>query len=229
MRIYVIGDIHGRVDLLTNLFDRIDADRGSLAISKTLQVFLGDYVDRGLHSREVIDALIARGARCPAVFMKGNHEAYLMEFLLDSSILASWRQFGGMATLVSYGLTPTLAPDEDESIALWRALNRSMPTSHREFLAQLKLFYVCGDFFFAHAGVRPGTSLARQSEQDLLWIREDFIASEQRYEKIIVHGHTPVLDPEIRSNRINVDTGAYATGRLTCLVLEEDERRFIHT
>lgn len=229
MRIYAIGDVHGRIDLLTDLFARIDSDRRNLPTGKTLHVFLGDYVDRGFHSREVVEAMIARGQQCPSVFLKGNHEAYLIEFLANPSVLAAWRLFGGMATLASYGLTPTPIPDEDESGALSLALNRAMPFSHRNFLARLELSFTCGDFFFVHAGVRPGRRLAKQSENDLLWIREDFLVNEKPYEKVVVHGHTPVMEADLRSNRINIDTGAYATGRLTCLVLEGDTKRIIGT
>lgn len=138
-----------------------------------------------------------------------------------------WRHYGGFDTLVSYGLAPSPTPDARERAMLALGLERALPKIHRGFLETLKVSFTCGDFFFAHAGVRPGISLARQREEDLLWIREDFLLHEGAYEKIIIHGHTPVLEPDVRPNRINIDTGAYATGRLTCLVLERDQMQFI--
>lgn len=227
LRIYAIGDIHGRADLLATTFERIDAERADVPIEKTIHVFLGDYVDRGPFSREVLNQLIARGSQFPSVFLKGNHESYLTEFPKNPEIFADWRHYGGLETLLSYGLTPSLVPDGRERAVLAASLNRALPESHRDFLRHLKLSFTCGDFFFVHAGVRPGIPLARQREHDLLWIREDFLLNEERYEKLIVHGHTPVLTPDVRPNRINIDTGAYATGRLTCLVLERDQMRFM--
>jgi serine/threonine protein phosphatase 1 len=227
IRIYAIGDVHGRLDLLTETFARIDADRKTLAAEKTLHVFLGDYVDRGPHSQEVLEALIARGRRHPAVYLKGNHESYFLEFLQDPEILATWRLYGGLNTVLSYGLTPSIIPDQQESAALASSLRAKLPKSHFRFLNSLKPSFTCGDYFFVHAGVRPGILLSEQREEDMLWIRDEFLLHEEAYEKVVVHGHTPVAEPDVRPNRINIDTGAYATGRLTCLVLDDDERRFI--
>ena len=128
---------------------------------------------------------------------------------------------------MSYGLAPKIETDPRDQRKLAAELDRILPSSHREFLSGLKHYFICGDFFFVHAGVRPGIQLTKQSEEDLLWIREDFLISEDYFGKVIVHGHTPVPEPDIRPNRINIDTGAYATGRLTCLVLESDKLRFI--
>jgi serine/threonine protein phosphatase 1 len=227
LRIYAIGDVHGRADLLTDAFARIDADRKGRPVEETLHVFLGDYVDRGPRSREVLDALIARGRRHPAVYLKGNHESYLLEFLQAPEVLTTWRLYGGLHTILSYGLTPSIAPDQGECAALASSLGAHLPKSHLRFLNSLKPSFTCGDYFFVHAGVRPGIALAQQREEDLLWIREEFLLHEEAYEKVVVHGHTPVVEPDVRPNRINIDTGAYATGRLTCLVLDDDERRFI--
>jgi serine/threonine protein phosphatase 1 len=229
LRIYAVGDIHGRVDLLDWLLAGIDADLDERPVSKSIHVFLGDYIDRGPQSAAVLDRLISRAKTHPTLCLKGNHESYLLEFLQDPGILEGWGQYGGLATLLSYGLRPTMqaGPAEQEELAV--ALERVLPESHRKFLAGMPLSFTCGDYFFVHAGVRPGTSLARQREEDLLWIRGDFLLHEGDFEKVIVHGHTPVRDPELRQNRINIDTGAYATGRLTCLVLEKDEKAFIYT
>lgn len=227
LTLYAIGDVHGRADLLSVLFDRIDVERAGGAAQNMIHVFLGDYVDRGPYSREVLDLLIERGSRFPSVFLKGNHESYLLEFLENPEIFADWRLYGGLDTALSYGLAPSLVPDKKERDLLAKSLNRALPEGHHQFLRDLQLSFTCGDFFFVHAGVRPGIPLDKQHEKDLLWIREDFLLCEGPYEKLIVHGHTPVMVPDIRSNRINIDTGAYATGRLTCLVLERGEMRFI--
>jgi serine/threonine protein phosphatase 1 len=226
-RIYAIGDIHGRLDLLDEVLARIDADMAAHPKSNTTRIFLGDYIDRGPDSKRVLDRLISCSVAQPTVCLMVNHEAYLREFLENPDVLSVWRRYGGLETLLSYGLTPTMKTNAQEHRKLASDLNRLLPSSHREFLSRLKEYFICGDFFFVHAGVRPGISLAEQSEDDLLWIREDFLKCEDDFGKVVVHGHTPVLEPDIRPNRINIDTGAYATGRLTCLVLESDEFRFI--
>jgi serine/threonine protein phosphatase 1 len=227
LRIYAVGDIHGRADLLEQLFARIDEDLKDHPIGETIHIFLGDYIDRGQHSAAVLDLLIERAGTHRMTCLKGNHEIYLTDFLEDPRILGAWAQYGALPTLASYGLTPTMnaGPKEQETLAL--GLRNALPKSHERFLAGLKLTFTCGDFFFVHAGVRPGTPLSRQREEDLLWIRDDFLLHEEPFEKIIVHGHTPVLEPDVRRNRINIDTGAYATGRLTCLKLEHDKILFI--
>lgn len=223
MRLYAVGDVHGRADLLQQVFAKIDADLKRSPPSRTCEVFLGDYIDRGPRSREVIDCLIARRQQRQVVCLKGNHETYIGEFLRNPSVLDDWRQYGAMETLLSYGLTPSLAADQQEREELARALAKSLPDAHRRFLSGLALSFTCGDFLFVHAGVRPGVSLQEQKEEDLLWIREDFLLCEDDFGKIIIHGHTPVRAPDFRPNRINIDTGAYATGTLTCLVIEGDQ------
>jgi serine/threonine protein phosphatase 1 len=227
MRIYAVGDIHGRADLVSDLFTRIDAHHAAHPIRKPVQLFLGDYIDRGPDSREVLDLLVARARSTPAVFLKGNHEKYFIDFLSDPSVLDHWQRLGGLETLLSYGLIPSINPTAAMQTQLSAALDRKLPESHREFFRNLQLSFTCGDFFFVHAGVRPGIPLSKQREEDLLWIRYDFLLHEERHEKVIVHGHTPVTRPEVHTNRINIDTGAYATGQLTCLVLEESRISFI--
>ena len=220
VRVYALGDIHGRADLLQQMFTMIDADLAHRRPQRAIEVFLGDYIDRGPHSRETLDLLIERGRSRQAVFLKGNHEAYLLEVLRDPAKLGDWRQFGGLQTLISYGLRPSLNPDAAERTELVQALAAALPTAHQQFLRQLKPKFVCGDFLFVHAGVRPGIPLGEQQESDLLWIRDEFLQSEENFGKYIVHGHTPVREPDIRPNRINIDTGAYATGNLTLLSME---------
>jgi serine/threonine protein phosphatase 1 len=226
-RIYAVGDIHGRADLLSSLFTRIDNDLEARPHADATEIFLGDYVDRGPNSREVIDLLIERRRRRAAMFLKGNHEECVTRFLAEPDLLTTWKNIGGLDTVLSYGVTPERRDDTQWQQEVATALGRAMPESHYKFLHSLLLSFTCGDFFFAHAGVRPGVQLSQQTQQDLLWIREDFLWHEEDFGKVIVHGHTPTKDPEIRSNRINIDTGAYATGRLTCLVLEQDEMRFL--
>ena len=225
--IYAIGDIHGRVNLLERILSRIDVDLASHPARSGIRVFLGDYIDRGPASRQVIDRLVTRDRSCRSVFLKGNHELYLTQFLGNPAILGDWQHYGGLETLMSYGITPSINADAATQAQLAAALDRALPGSHRRFIGMLKSSFTCGDFFFVHAGVRPGVPLTKQSEEDLLWIRQDFLLYEEDFSKIIVHGHTPVMEPEVRPNRINIDTGAYATGQLTCLLLEGDKVDFI--
>jgi serine/threonine protein phosphatase 1 len=226
-RIYAVGDIHGRADLLAALFARIDDDLKSRPIADAVQVFLGDYIDRGPNSREVIDLLLARRKGYGVVLLKGNHEDYALRFFSEPALLSEWKNVGGLNTILSYGVNPTSRHDHKSQRRLATALGHSMPDSHRRFLGGLALSFSCGDFFFVHAGVRPGIPLQKQSQHDLLWIREDFLLHEEDFGKVVVHGHTPAREPEIRPNRINIDTGAYATGRLTCLVLEGEQMSFL--
>jgi len=123
-------------------------------------------------------------------------------------------------TLLSYGLKPSINPDRDEQTILATEFAEILPREHLDFLQSLELTFNCGDFLFVHAGVRPGVPIHEQTEDDLLWIRDDFLNWEQPFERLVVHGHTPVSQPDLRPNRINIDTGAYATGRLTCVVIE---------
>ncbi len=227
LRIYAVGDVHGRADLLKHLFSRVDDDLKGNPIAEAIHIFLGDYIDRGQDSAVVLDLLIERARTHRMSCLKGNHEFFLAEFLENPGVFKHWAQYGGLPTLTSYGLTPTINADTREQAELSARLCNAMPKSHSQFLAGLKLCFMCGDFFFVHAGVRPGTPLSRQREEDLLWIRDDFLLHEKPFEKIIVHGHTPVMEPELRNNRINIDTGAYATGRLTCLRLERDKIEFV--
>lgn len=219
-RIYAIGDIHGRADLLGRLLRRIEADCRERPAQRALTVFIGDYIDRGSHSRDVIDLLLRWRKDNDAIFLKGNHETFLPRFLSDSKTLQEWRKCGGLETLLSYGLQPSISPDRDEQERLANQLANSLPKEHFDFLESLEPFYCCGDFFFVHAGIRPGIPMDEQAEEDLLWIREEFLDHEQPFERLVIHGHTPVEAVDIRSNRINIDTGAFATGRLACIVIE---------
>jgi len=227
MRIYAIGDVHGRADLLEKVLDTIDTTLVTHPVKSVVQVLLGDYIDRGPDSRQVVETLVARARRHMMIYLKGNHESYAVQFLSDPSILPEWKHFGGMNTLLSYGLNASIIDDPDAQQEVAVAFRNALPESHFRFLHGLALSFTCGDFFFTHAGVRPGIPLQRQHEQDLLWIRDDFLLHEKAFDKIVVHGHTPSKKPAIRPNRINIDTGAYATGLLTCLVLQGDRMSII--
>ena len=227
-RIYAVGDIHGRADLLSDVLMRIDDDLKARPTADSLQVFLGDYIDRGPNSRQVIDLLIARRRRCHVLFLKGNHEECASYALNDPSMLSEWKHIGGISTLLSYGVEHARWEQGSEAQRdIASAFRQALPDNHYDFLQALALSFSCGDFFFVHAGVRPGIPLWRQSQRDLLWIRDDFLLHEEDFGKVIVHGHTPTQEPDVRPNRINIDTGAYATGRLTCIVLEGDQIRFL--
>jgi serine/threonine protein phosphatase 1 len=220
LRIYAVGDIHGRADLLESLLLQIDVDCKLYPSRRPIVVFVGDYIDRGPASRQVLDLLLGRERAKETIFLRGNHETFVHRFLSEPAVLDEWRLCGGLETLVSYGLKPSINPDAFERARLAKELAKSIPKRHLEFLESLNLSFNCGDFLFVHAGIRPGVPIRKQNEEDLLWIREEFLSCEQRFEKFVVHGHTPVGTIDIRSNRINIDTGAFATGRLTCIVIE---------
>jgi len=231
-RIYAIGDIHGRADVLRRLQAQIadDAADESKNLQKTI-VYLGDYVDRGLESKAVIDLVMAPPpAGLAAVCLKGNHEEALLRFLTDASIGPAWFAMGGDATAYSYGVgLPQGLPQQARFDHMWQDLNRRIPAEHVSFLSTLPLSYTAGDYMFVHAGVRPGVALDRQSAEDLLWIREEFLSATAGWDKVIVHGHSATHRPNSLPNRIGIDTGAYATNVLTCLVLEGRDRRFLST
>ena len=224
-----MGDIHGRLDLLDELLSRISGDINLRPISKALCVFLGDYIDRGPGSRETIDRLIEHGESNEVVFLKGNHEQIAIRCLSDPNVFDQWMRLGGIETLTSYGVLPGALANGRPIVELQAAFHAALPQSHLRFLRNLQLSFNCGDFFFAHAGVKPDVELSKQKETDLLWIREEFLSSHKDFGKIVVHGHTPARVIEIEPNRINIDTGAFATGRLTCLVIEENSLSVIDT
>lgn len=229
-RLYVVGDIHGRADLLGILHEAIGEDAAD-APARRVIVYLGDYVDRGAESSAVVEMLASGPLETfEAVHLLGNHEAWLLDFLDDPDQGAGWIMNGGSATLMSYGIDAAGISFQGDRLAKARAeLRRRLPPTHLAFLESLKLSHVEGDYLFVHAGIRPGVPLDRQSVDDLVWIRDEFLFSDADHGKVVVHGHTIVDEPEVLENRIGIDTGAFATGRLTCLVLEGTARRFIST
>ena len=229
LRIYAIGDIHGRLDLLDELLARISSDIALRPTARPLYVFLGDYIDRGSASRETIDRLIEHGKTHESVFLKGNHELIAIKCLSDRGLFDQWLRLGGLETLVSYGVPAETLANGKQIAELQSAFHGALPQAHFRFFRDLKNSFECGDFFFAHAGVKPNVELSRQKENDLLWIRGEFLSSKDDFGKIVVHGHTPTREIEVGPNRINIDTGAFATGRLSCLVLEGEELSVIDT
>jgi serine/threonine protein phosphatase 1 len=223
--VYAVGDVHGCAHLLEQAFDKIDADVAARRAERAIEVFVGDYIDRGPDSYGVIEALSRRKLSRATVLLGGNHEAMLGQFLAKPATLPVFLQLGGLATLLSYGVKPSSPLDERAGERLAAELKAALPESHRDVLASLQYSFVSGDYFFVHAGVRPKVPLARQATHDLMWIRDDFLLWEEGFEKFIVHGHTPVSEPDLRFNRANIDTGAFATGRLTVLAIDEDGHR----
>lgn len=231
-RIYAVGDVHGRADLLEKLLQTIRADAlGGPASEKPILIFLGDYIDRGFQSKEVIDLLLGDlVSPFETHFLKGNHEAAMLQFLDEPAMGPRWAEFGGAETLVSYGVRP---PRSRTSLDDWAIasgqLNSLLPPAHLVFLKNLHVSVRIGDYMFVHAGVRPGVDLARQSEQDMLWIREEFLNDKRPIGAVVVHGHTPATRPYRDARRIGIDTGAYLSGRLTAARFEHDGVHFLST
>jgi serine/threonine protein phosphatase 1 len=229
LRIYAVGDIHGRLDLLDQLLARIKADAALRPAVTPVYVFLGDYIDRGSASREVIDRLTGHGAAHETVFLKGNHELIAIKCLSDRGLFDQWLRLGGLETLISYGVPAETLATGKQIAEIQSAFHSALPQAHIRFFRDLQTSFSCGDFFFAHAGVKPDVELSHQKESDLLWIREEFLSSNRDFGKIVVHGHTPGSAIEVKPNRVNIDTGAFATGRLTCLAIEGEVLSVIDT
>jgi len=228
--VYAIGDIHGRADLLAKLCGSIRQDMARREYERATLVFLGDYVDRGFHSCEVIEALISLeipGA--DIVFLAGNHEDMMLRFLDDPADGQLWLGVGGLATLASYGVFVEEESDFDALLEASNGLGSALPKAHRGFLAGLKEEWRLGDLLFVHAGLRPGVPFAAQRRRDKLGIRREFTDSGFDFGVRIVHGHTGVRRPVIEPGRIAVDTGAFATGILTAAVLEKAGVSFLNT
>ncbi len=228
-RLYCIGDIHGRLDLLLEAHQKISVDAAAFDGVKIL-VYLGDYIDRGSQSRQVIDCLLEDNfSDFKKVFLLGNHEQVLLQFLLgnDASMALDWFKFGGLATLASYGVRIDGIPTLTDLARLQAEFKKRVPARHLAFFENLVLNYEIGGYFFVHAGIKPKIKLHRQRPEDMLWIREEFVNSDLFHGKVIVHGHTITDEPEMLHNRIGIDTGAYASGILTCAVFESINCRFL--
>ena len=234
-RVYAVGDSHGCAQILGALHAAILEDsaaadaRAPAPAGRRVAVYLGDYIDRGPESRGLLEMLIA--APLPGfetVHLMGNHDLFMRQFLDGEDVTALWMMNGGAATLRSYGVDPGALHHIGDAAGRLRAeLEARLPAAHRGFLSALRLSHVEGGYFFVHAGIRPGVPLEAQDAHDLVWIREPFLSSTADHGKVVVHGHTPVDAPEVRANRIGIDTGACYGGRLTALVLEGGGQRFL--
>ncbi len=230
LRIYAVGDIHGRFDLLEALTAMIGRDLDMSRPKRAIEVYLGDYVDRGPRSREVIEWLIKTPPLGDErICLMGNHEDLLLQAIESPAAMGNWLFNGGAETIASYlrakgGLRDFSGPDD-----LRDAFLKALPESHRAFLSSLPRSAAFGGYLLVHAGVRPDRPLCDQDAEDLIWMREPFLSSDADFGAIVVHGHTPVPRPKIKENRIDIDTGAVFSGRLTCLVLEDATRRFMQT
>jgi len=229
---YAVGDIHGRADLLERMLDQLEArapadrrDGGEPVV-----VFLGDYIDRGPQSRRVVELLLDQRPRgFERRFLKGNHEATMLDFLADSTRGRDWISYGGLETFVSYGASPMpFAGANDE---IWEAardsLEANMSAAHRAFFDGLERYVQLGDYAFVHAGVNPTRPLDQQSDDDLFWRRTGFGDGRDRFGFRVVHGHTPATNPVVEPGRIGIDTGAYASGKLTAARFEGDRVEFL--
>ena len=227
-RVYAIGDVHGRSDLLRPAIDAVRADLSAAPVERAFLVFLGDLIDRGPASREVLELLrAANWEGITPVFLLGNHEeAMIAAYDGDLGALRNWVGVGGAETAESYGVPPVLLLRDDWG-GYWQAVRAAVPPEHVEFLRGFYDQFALGDYLFVHAGVRPGVPIERQDPRDLRWIRDEFLFCPDHHGKVVVHGHTIVDAPELLANRIGIDTGAYRTGRLTTLRLEGTEQRIL--
>jgi len=231
--VYAVGDVHGRLDLLDPLIRQIAADvLHQRPTRRPLLVFVGDYVDRGLESKGVIDRILALRAETgfEVRTLKGNHEEAMINFLNNAAAGPEWCEYGGAQTLASYGVAqPKLRGDAPDWERTREDFGRLIPASHLEFLSGLELLLTVGDYVFVHAGLRPGVSIEEQDPHDLMWIRDVFLNDRRPFEKVVVHGHTPEEEPYVGSSRIGIDTGAYATGVLTAVRLVGEDRAILQS
>lgn len=226
----MVGDIHGRLDLLEELLHLLEQDVSKRGKLKIAIVFLGDLIDRGPASAGVVERLRSYSPPfAEPLFLMGNHEEVLLRVLAgDAELLKQWLKFGGAECLRSYGgdllLLGRMQPDQ--AIAYVRRL---VPKTHVRFLRSFADTISFGRYLFVHAGVRPGTPLREQLQTDLRWIREPFLEDERDHGSVVVHGHTISETVDLRANRIGIDTGAYRTGVLTALAIERGERWLLQT
>jgi serine/threonine protein phosphatase 1 len=227
LRIYAVGDIHGRFDLLEEVARLIRRDLEAARPARTIEIFLGDYIDRGPQSRAVVEWMIETPPLTDErICLLGNHEDMLLKSLDDPNWMSNWLYNGAPETLVSYHVA-TRGIGGSGLADLQQGFRAALPSSHLEFFAGLRRMFLLEPYIFVHAGIRPDRALDEQDPDDLIWIREPFLNSDADFGFIVVHGHTPARRPEVRENRINIDTGAVFNGRLTCVVLEGTTRRFL--
>ena len=227
--IYAIGDVHGRADLLKRLLAVIEEDCATIEQQAHL-IFLGDYIDRGFQSRQVISTLIEldQNPKYKTTFLKGNHEQAMLHFMRDHRIGPDWASFGGRETLISYNVVPPKSVDMvDQWEPIQKSLKRRIPEEHVTFLETLAVSHQIGPYAFVHAGVKPGVPYDQQRDEDKLWIRDEFLNAQDKEDLFIIHGHTPVDMPYRDHRRVNVDTGAYFTGKLAAVKIYKDQMSFL--
>jgi serine/threonine protein phosphatase 1 len=228
VRLYAIGDIHGRADLLRALLEAMQRDAESFDGERIIQVFLGDYIDRGMQSREVIDLLLTPAPDgVERIFLRGNHEQTLLDCLQNPSILRDWMQYGGLPTLASYGVNVPANVAQNAADELQARFAKALPKEHLRFFEGLLSDYTIGDYYCVHAGVRPHVALNKQREQDKLWIREPFLSHSKLFEKYILHGHSPLEKAEILPNRANLDVNNAQQPTLCALRAQGAQRSLI--
>ena len=224
--VYAIGDVHGCLDQLNRILDAIDRDAGSRTAQSRL-ILLGDLVDRGPQSAQVIDRVLSGDlptGYCD--FIMGNHEEVMLDCFHGSvESYHPWLQFGGAETLASYGIDRRVS--SSDSFDLAAEMRKAIPTAHIEFLMSFKDYIRVGDYLFVHAGIRPGVALDQQSGRDFHWIRRDFLDATTDHGYVVVHGHTIVPRIEFHPNRIALDTGCFLTGQLGAVAIESDTARVI--
>ena len=220
--LYALGDIHGRSDCLAHAHTVIDRDVAKRGVGdRAVEVYVGDYVDRGPDAKGVIDRLISRSASANTIMLRGNHEIIMESFLRGLTSFEDWRTVGGLETVLSYGVDVRSLLASGRSVRP-RDLAERLPSSHIQFLSGLRYIYQAGRYCFVHAGIRPSVPIDKQSAADMSWIRDDFLQFTGDFGFIIVHGHTPVSAPEFLPNRMNIDTGAYATNRLSVIRIDAE-------
>lgn len=229
-RAYVVGDVHGRLDLLETLLSKIEADSTARPKRKTSIVFLGDLIDRGPSSAAVIERLRTfRPNYAKPVFLMGNHEEVLLRVIAgEASLIPSWLRFGGVETLASYGFEVGQLASLSDTECVTR-VKQAIPETHIKFVSDFADTVSFGDYLFVHAGIRPGIELSEQSKADLRWIRDPFLDDRGERDFVVVHGHTIAREVEITATRIGIDTGAYHSGILTALAIEGERRWLLQT
>jgi serine/threonine protein phosphatase 1 len=229
-RAYVVGDIHGRLDLLEQLLAKIHWQLAQQPARKVLLVFVGDLIDRGPSSAQVVERLrMYRRDGVRTVFLLGNHEEVMLRILQgETSLIPSWLSFGGSQCLKSYGLDMRQVGRRGDPDTL-AMIRKAIPAEHVKFLSSFVDTCRFGDYLFVHAGIRPGVEIDRQSQSDLRWIREPFLFDETDHGFVVVHGHTITGEVDERPNRIGIDTGAYRTDVLTALAIEGADRWYVDT
>ena len=228
-RVYAIGDIHGRSDLFDRLLGLIEEDERERGPAATEIVLLGDLIDRGPDSKGVVDRAMALARTRPTRCLMGNHEeVFLRAVEGDARALRFLGRIGGRETLLSYGVSDRDYRELDHD-ALTALLRRQVPREHVDFLSGFESWVEIGDYLFVHAGIRPHVALEEQARSDLCWIRDEFLDHRESFGRMVVHGHSITDRVDLRPNRIGIDTGAYASDRLTAIGVEGGERWFLST